>query len=194
MIVSVRQITLAVSGAVVLLMSLYLYVKVRAAPAQPSQAVLQGAALQHDMAAEPPPPPKQTDVWGPGGGSPQARAEATRNQLVGSDRVEPGQPVTAPQLDTPASNENLDDDLKASDGMTQANKLFDRGDWDEASAQAIKMLENDPKNPRMLRIVVSVACFSNDPDKAQKYWSMLTDDRDKAQMSVRCARYGINFK
>jgi hypothetical protein len=192
MIVSVRQITLAVSGAVVLLMSLYLYVKVRAAPAQPSPTALQGAALQHDVATQPPPPTRPTDPWGPGGGSPQAREEATRNQLVGSDRVEPGQPATPPpQIDQP---ENLDDDLKASDGMTQANKLFDRGDWDEASAQALKMLETDPKNSRMLRIVVSVACFTNDPDKAQKYWALLGDDRDKAQMSVRCSRYGINFK
>ena len=194
MIVSVRQITLAVSGAVVLAMSLYLYVKVRAAPAQPSAAVLQGAAIQHDLPAETAPPTRPADLWAQTGGGPQARAEATRNQLVGSDRVEPGQPATPPPAIDQGSNENLDDDLKASDGMTQANKLFDRGDWDEASAQALKMLETDPKNPRMLRIVVSVACFSNDPDKAQKYWSMLTDDRDKAQMSVRCARYGINFK
>jgi hypothetical protein len=156
--------------------------------------VLQGAAVQHDTAGNTTPPTRAGDPWGPGAGSPQARAEATRTQLVGGPetRVEPPQ---QPSIDPgSASGENLDDDLKASDGQTQANKLFDRGDWDEASAQALKMLETDPKNPRMLRIVVSVACFTNDPDKAQKYWSQLTDDRDKAQMSVRCARYGIQFK
>ena len=46
----------------------------------------------------------------------------------------------------------------------------------------------------MLRIVVSSACFMGDPDKAQKYWSMLGDERDRAQMAVRCGRYGITFR
>src|SRR5207248_1689719 len=89
MIVSVRHITLAVSGAVVLALSLYLYVKVRAAPAEPSPTVIEGAKLKAEIAQ--PPLAGPTDPWAPGLGSPQARAEATRNQLVGpaDTRVEP---------------------------------------------------------------------------------------------------------
>ena len=191
--VSVRQITLAVSGTVVLAMSLYLYVKVRAAPAQPTNVVVEGAKLRAETQQLTPPAPA-VDHWD-NGGSPQAREEAIRNNLVApaEQRVEPsGGNTVAPQLQV--DDGNVDDELKASDGMTMANKLFDRGDWEEASKQALKMLDTDPKNARMLRIVVSVACFTNDPDKAQKYWSQLTDDRDKAQMSVRCGRYGIQFK
>jgi hypothetical protein len=192
MIVTVRHITLLASGAVVLALSLYLFVKVDASPARPSPD-----AISHgNTAPVKPPPVEPAGVWSPGAGSPQARAEATRQQLVGSDRVEPGSgSAIPPTIDTgPVDNNNVDDDLKASDGKTQATKLFDRGDWDEASKQALKMLETDPKDARMLRIVVSVACFTGDPDKAQKYWSDLGDDRDKAQMAVRCGRYGITFK
>ncbi|HTJ47447.1 MAG TPA: hypothetical protein VL463_35355 [Kofleriaceae bacterium] len=191
--VSVRQITLAVSGTVVLAMSLYLYVKVRAAPAQPSNVVVEGAKLSaaSQQLAQPP----AADHWDTS--SPQAREESIRNQLVAPahDRVEPppaGSSTVAPQLQV--DDGNVDDELKASDGLTMANKMFDRGDWEDASKQALKMLETDPKNAKMLRIVVSVACFTGDPDKAQKYWSQLSDDRDKAQMSVRCGRYGIQFK
>lgn len=192
MIVSVRQITLAVSGTVVLAMSLYLYVKVRASPAQPSTAAIA------DAKAHAPAPAPSPDPWN--GGPPQARAEATRTALVGpaETRVEPppsgGSGATTPPQLQVDDNSNVDDDLKASDGMTMANKLFDRGDWEEAAKQAAKMLETDPKNSRMLRIVVSVACFTGDPDKAQKYWTQLGDERDKAQMSVRCGRYGIQFR
>jgi hypothetical protein len=192
MIVTVRHITLAATGAVVLALSLYLFVAVNAAPAKPSPDSIRPG----NTAPIKPPPAQAGGVWDPGGGSPQARAEATRTQLVGSDRVEPGSgSAMMPTIDTgPVDNSNVDEDLKSSDGKTQASKMFDRGDWDDASKAAMKILETDPKDPRMLRIVVSVACFTGDPDKAQKYWAQLGDDRDKAQMAVRCGRYGITFK
>jgi hypothetical protein len=193
MIVTVRHITLLASGAVVLLLSVYLFVAVNASPARPSPDAIRPG---NTAPIKPPTPPVEGGVWSPGAGSPQARAELTRTQLVGSDnRVEPGSAVAPPAIDnTPTDNSNVDEDLKSSDGKTQASKMFDRGDWDEASKQALKMLETDPKDARMLRIVVSVACFTGDPDKAQKYWSQLGEDRDKAQMAVRCGRYGITFK
>lgn len=195
--VGVRSYGLAIAGFGVLMSSLYLFVKVRAAPAQPSPAALEGARLSRESQDLAPPPVASGDPWS-SGGSPQARAEATRNQLVPGARVEPADsPVVNPPTIPPPSGDdssNVDDDLKASDGMTLANKLFDRGEYEDAEKQALKMLETDPKSARMIRIVVSAACFMGDPDKAQKYYAQLTDERDKAQMAVRCGRYGVTFK
>ena len=191
--VRVRQMALATSGAVLLATSLYLYVKVGAAPASPSQAAIDEAKAR--APAPPPRPSTSQDLWATGAvGAPQAREEARLNQ--GGTRSEPSAPTpptstVEPQLQV---EQSVDDELKTGDGMTMANKMFDRGDYDDAMKQALKMLESDPKNPRMLRIVVSSACFMGDPDKAQKYWSLLSDDRDRSQMSVRCGRYGITFK
>lgn len=186
---------LATSGAVVLAASLYLFVKVRAAPATPSQQAIDEAKARAPVAQAP--AHAEPDLWAAGAvGSPQAREEATRNQLVGPSetRVEPPPPApTEPALQAP-DPANVDDELKNSDGQTVANKMFDRGDYDDAMKQALKMLDTDPKSSRMLRIVVSSACFMGDPDKAQKYWALLADDRDRAQMAVRCGRYGITFK
>jgi hypothetical protein len=50
-----------------------------------------------------------------------------------------------------------------------------------------------PGNVRMLRLVVSSACMMGEPDKAQKYWIELPE-HDRAQMTTRCARFGVTFK
>jgi hypothetical protein len=188
---------LATSGAVVLAASLYLYVQVRAAPSTPSQAAIDEAKARVPAVRAPTGP--DVDLWATGAvGSPQARAEATRTALVGpaATRIEPSSapPTTTVEPTLQVDQPSVDDELKSGDGMTIANKMFDRGDYDDAMKQALKMLDTDPKNPRMLRIVVSSACFMGDPDRAQKYWAQLADERDRAQMAVRCGRYGITFK
>ena len=77
--------------------------------------------------------------------------------------------------------------------MLQANKAYDRGDFDEAKSIANKVLAKVPKNPRMLRILVSVACIDNDAAGAQAAFQQLfTFDQD--QMRTRCTRYGIDLK
>lgn len=180
---------LSASAVVVLGATVYLFVQVRAAPASPSADKIASARAQsHATAVRP------SDPWGSTPSSPQARDEATRAKLVpnGADRVEPAEhPVLVEGVSV---NPSIDPDLPKVDGMDEANRLFDRGDYDEAQKQAMKMLESEPTNPRMLRIVVSAACFMGDADKAQKYWSQLTEERDRSQMQVRCGRYGIQFK
>jgi len=198
--VTVRGVVLATSGAVLLGVSLYLFVKVRASPLQPSQAVIDEAKTH--VPAQRAAPPPTTDPWSSGAlASPHARAEAARAGLPppGTRRIhtEPADDDDEPQVihttqvaPTLSVGETLDHDNK----LTAANKSFDRGDYEDAQKEALEMLKNDPTDVKMLRIVVSTACFMGDPDKAQRYWSQLTEPRDRAQMSVRCARYGVTFK
>jgi hypothetical protein len=195
--VTVRGVVLATSGAVVLGVSLYLFVKVRASPARPSQDVIDEAKA-HVPARRAAPPP--TDPWSSGAlASPHARAEAARAHLPppGVRRIH-DEPDRAPQplihTTRVAPQLSVDEDLARGNGLTEANKSFDHGDYEDAQKQALEMLKQDPGNVKMLRIVVSTSCFMGDPDKAQQYWSQLPETRDRAQMSVRCARYGVTFK
>jgi len=76
--------------------------------------------------------------------------------------------------------------------MDQANKAYDRQDYDEAKAIAGKVLTKVPTNVRMLRIMVSSSCIDGDVAVAQKYFPSLPKfDRD--QMKVRCDRYGVTL-
>ncbi|MCE9577903.1 MAG: hypothetical protein K8W52_32525 [Deltaproteobacteria bacterium] len=187
-----RAVVLSASVAVVLGATVYLFVQVRAAPASPS------ADKIADARARPKPAPETSgDPWAGQALSPQAREEAVRANLVGPSetRVEPSAHEPPPVLvEGVTPNASIDPDQPKVDGQDEANRLFDRGDYDDAQKQAVKMLESDPTNARMLRIVVSSACFMGDADKAQKYWSQLTEERDRAQMQVRCGRYSIQFK
>lgn len=76
--------------------------------------------------------------------------------------------------------------------MSEANKAYDRGNFDEALLIAEKVLKDDPKNVRMLRIMVSSACIMGDSVEAQKHY-LLLPQRDRDQMRTRCGRYGVSF-
>jgi hypothetical protein len=76
--------------------------------------------------------------------------------------------------------------------MSEANKAYDRGDFDDAKGIALKVLTKDPANIRMRRIVVSSACIDGDSTEAQKHYLQLPPS-DREQMKVRCARYGVSF-
>lgn len=186
-----RAVVLSASVAVVLGATVYLFVQVRAAPASPSADKIADARARPTAVAANPADPFSTAPL-----SPQARDEAVRANLVGpgETRVEPSHEPPPVLVEGVTPNASIDPDLPKVDGQDEANRLFDRGDYDDAQKQAMKMLESEPTNARMLRIVVSSACFMGDSDKAQKYWSQLGEERDRAQMQVRCGRYGIQFK
>jgi hypothetical protein len=76
--------------------------------------------------------------------------------------------------------------------MTEANKAYDRGDFDEAKSLAGRLLVSDPTNVRMLRIMVSASCLDGDTAVAQAHYAKLPQP-DQEQMKIRCARYGITF-
>lgn len=76
--------------------------------------------------------------------------------------------------------------------MNEANKAYDRGDFEEAKAIAGRMLVTSPNNVRMLRIMVSASCIDGDTGVAQTSYAKLPPS-DQAQMRVRCSRYGVSF-
>ena len=82
--------------------------------------------------------------------------------------------------------------VKLDDVMAEANKAYDKMEFDEARGFAKKVLEQQPNNARMLRIMVSAACVEVDAPEAQKHYNLLGKP-DREQMKTRCARYGVTF-
>ncbi|HEY6180178.1 MAG TPA: hypothetical protein VIX73_37310, partial [Kofleriaceae bacterium] len=76
--------------------------------------------------------------------------------------------------------------------MDEANKAYDRGDYDDAKTIASRVLARQPTNVRMLRILVSASCIDGDSAAAQASFAKLPSG-DQAQMRTRCARYGVAF-
>ena len=76
--------------------------------------------------------------------------------------------------------------------MSEANKHYDRHEYDEARAIAQRVLKKLPNNVRMLRIMVSAACADGDQAEAQKHFNVLPE-RDREQMKTRCMRNQITF-
>jgi hypothetical protein len=76
--------------------------------------------------------------------------------------------------------------------MAEANKAYDRGDYEDAKLIAGRLLASNPSNVRMLRIMVSASCIDGDSAVAQAHYAKLPPS-DQEQMRARCARYGIAF-
>jgi len=82
--------------------------------------------------------------------------------------------------------------LRLSAVMDQANKAYDRQDYEEARSIALKVLAKEPKNVRMMRIMLSSACNEGDQSVAQEWYAQLPKpDRLQLSKSQRCA--GITF-
>jgi hypothetical protein len=190
-----RHAALAAFGAAVLGFAIYLLVQVNAAAAHvsapdPADRVDHPAqvATVSPPAADPPPPPKPP--------SPPREGRAGPFKLD----IHPHETATAapapalpPGAAAPGGGNGGSADKATLDGaMRDANKAYDGGDWDEARADAEKILAQQPGNTRMLRIVVSVACLDGDQTAAQKAYDLLPA-ADRTQMKTRCARSGVTF-
>ncbi|HEY1817782.1 MAG TPA: hypothetical protein VGG74_35820 [Kofleriaceae bacterium] len=77
--------------------------------------------------------------------------------------------------------------LKLDAIMDQANKAYDRGDYEEAKSIALKVIAKLPTSVRMMRIMVSSACFEGDSTLAQEWYDKLPKP-DRAIMKTRCER------
>lgn len=77
--------------------------------------------------------------------------------------------------------------------MLEANKLYDRHNYEEARTLALKLLERQPGTVRMLRVVVSSSCILGDGETAQRFWGQLPEF-DRGQMTTRCERFGVTFQ
>ncbi len=201
---SPKLIAIAALGALTTGALLLLFVDVRAAPAQPSQAKIDDARTRHKRVVTPSGP--ASDPWAPAARADDAAADTTPAPTI-APRV--GKPPglidkAPPALDPadrasmgrgePASSITLEEDPRGEllAARDEANKLYDRQDYERAIALAEKVLSKEPGDIRMLRVVVSGACQMGDADKAKQFWTQLPE-HDKNQMSRRCQRFGITF-
>ena len=165
--------------------ALYLFVAVRAAPAQPPVA--------HDAAAPVSPSPPIARVDPPSVSAPKQAAPVTQPAPT---PLESGSGSSEPSPDAHTSALEGLSPFKAGGKVTPlmdaANRAYDKGDYDEARQAAAKVLAQQPGNERMLRIMVSSACIEGDSADAQKYYNLLPA-RDRSAMRTRCERYGVSF-
>jgi hypothetical protein len=187
--VSPKNALLAAAAIAVLGMGVYLFIQVRATPAQ--------AGATHT-----PTTTKRTTA--PiAEGSETTKVAAETPAAGSSQEPKPGDvkpswskaPTPTPSIEQPGTAE-VDErkvDMKLDTLMELANKHYDSQDFDQATAIAGKVLAKEPNNVRMLRIMVSSNCIQGDSAVAQTHYERLPKfDRD--QMKTRCDRYGVTFK
>lgn len=186
-----RHAVLPIGALLVLGLGVYLFVEVRAAPAPPPQQ------QSIDRPARPLPPARaaqQAAALGdaPAQAPPRSSDRPSRVPAPGVAGLPP-----APATHDPASGSAAAPDLalagpKLDAVMEEANKAYDRGDFEDAKTIAGRLLAQLPTNVRMLRIMVSASCIDGDSAVAQAHYVKLPP-ADQEQMRTRCARYGIAF-
>ena len=175
---SVRYAALGALAILVLVLGVYLFLEVRSTPAaaqgpvasgesgspRPSQATHRSgvdAVGSHDAVA--------TGTTGDdGSASPAADRFKRRAGKPGSELARDPEIVPAPTDDPSKSPKDKEFDQKLDAVMSEANKAYDRGDFDDAKVFAQKVLAKNPGNVRMLRILVSASCIDGDSTEAQK--------------------------
>jgi hypothetical protein len=189
--VTPRHIVLVVASVALLAAGVYLFKEVRATPATAD------VSKRPDKVA---PAPESDD---PEATTPEKTPERTASRRPSPPvRSAPDammkEPMPASSSDTPKpAIDSVNDELNSANPkmeavMAEANKAYDKGDFEDARGIALKVLAKEPTNVRMLRIAVSSACIDGDSAEAQKHYLVLPAG-DREQMKVRCARYGVTF-
>lgn len=185
----VRHALLAAFSVVVLGMCVYLFLEVR------KPAPVSVASNDKDNDKDKAPPPESADRDDASHTDEATIRSGTR--LSGALGTRSGAQATPPPTTPvdaapePAEPGKLEGP-KLDAVMAEANKAYDKMDFDEARAIAQKVLKVQPANARMLRIMTSSHCIEADSAEAQKYYNLLPGP-DREQMKTRCARYGITF-
>ena len=185
---SSRAAVLAGLSLAVLAAGVYLFIQVRASPAQaqvppPAHAGARGPESTEPAVTH----ATSSDV------APQVGKRLERPVGVGTIRGATP-PVLEATDDRPAISEVPDKaDPRFQLVLGEANKAYDRQDFEEARTIATKVLAKDPTNTRMLRIMVSSHCIEGDQAAAQTYYDKLPEF-DRQQMTKRCLTYGVSFK
>lgn len=200
---SPKSIAIAALGALTFGALMMLYLDVRAAPARPDEARITDARTRHKRVATPTAP--VADPWAPAARTeppavaPDTRPPPAREPGVPGTVTPPPEPANEPDRAAIGRASLAAGDVGGGDGAAdamsareEANRLYDRQDYEGAIATAEKVLSQAPGDIRMLRVVVSSSCQMGDADKAKKYWTQLPE-HDKNQMSRRCQRFGITF-
>ena len=182
--VSPRHAVLAALGALVLLAGVYLFHEVRSTPANAAAPAAPDRGKSPDLRPE------------------HAESDAPVTEHAAPDHGghrDPPPPVAHPAVtNDPPPTVSGDDTPEVANPkieavMDQANKAYDRSDFEEAKMIAGKVLAKAPTNIRMMRIMVSASCIDGDTTVAQKWYEQLPKP-DREQMKVRCDKYGVTFK
>ena len=188
------SIALAVGSAVVALGGLYLLVELRAAPAPPPTP---SAGPEPRRAAARPGPTVEREPTAASGGKRPDHQIGVNAKSVSPWRRDDATPPMLAKLDgDPAADKVAADQamsVETADHLLEANKLYDRGDYDGARSLAVKLLGEAPGNVRLLRVVVSSSCIMGDGDTANQYAGQLPAP-DRLQMVDRCAKFQIALK
>ncbi len=177
--VTFRHLVLSGCAIAVLGLGVFLFLEVRADPATPETTA-------RDVPRPSAPEPSHRDD--------EARKSDVAVRAPREPRAQPpGNAPSAPSLVRSDGGPPNAVDIKNLDAtMAEANKAYDREEFEDARTIAAKVLAQQPDNVRMLRIVVSASCILGDAADAQKHYLRLpTFDRE--QMKTRCARYQITF-
>ena len=181
--VTVRHAVLPVGALLVLGLGVYLLIEVRAQPAPTVVARARPAAPAAEPAATNSADPAVQPVASPHGVPAAPRPAAPVRPVA--------DPSPAPR-DVPVAQDGPLIGPKLDAVMDEANKAYDRGDYEDAKQIAGRVLAQNPSNVRMLRVMVSAACIEGDSVVAQAAFTRLPA-HDQEQMRVRCARYGVAF-
>jgi hypothetical protein len=197
--VSIRTILLSVAGGLVTIAIILLFVDVRSAPAKPNPQKVLEAQQKYKRTHSAPTAANLEDPWA------RSATEPAREPKLGLDpgdraldaaREAAADPEPPPSIPTPqaASTPDLENDprLETSNAKDEANRLYDKQDYEGAVQRAEQVLKEEPGDIRMLRVVVSSSCQLGDADKAKQYYSQLPP-HDQNQMNRRCQRFGITF-
>jgi hypothetical protein len=188
-VVSSRALVLGGLALAVLAAGVYLFIQVHASPAEAK--VTAPEAPTH--VAQSPGGPDSVDIPAPNPTEPRVAKPLGRPMGAGEIRPQADQPQTGDTQPTLTNDVPEKADPRFQMILGEANKAYDRQDFDEARAIATKVLAKDPTNTRMLRIMVSSYCIESDSVTAQTYYDKLPEF-DRQQMTKRCATYGVSFK
>ena len=185
MVVPFRHVLLGILAAFVVVAGVYLFIEVRSTSAAVTPAHPEPKAV---VAAS----------------DDSARPAVPANHRAGDHRFaheDPRPTVVAGSATAPQEDESTDDTIAALEKanpkldaiMDQANKHYDKGEFEDAKAIAGKVLSKQPTNIRMMRIMVSSSCVDGDQAVAQKWFEQLPK-LDREQMKVRCDKYQVTLK
>jgi hypothetical protein len=187
--VSPKNLVLIAAAVLVMAMGVYLFIQVRATPAQAHVAETQPTTARPSPVPErspEAPPTTPTPTPTPTPTKPEPTPGTARPITVGNATVQPE--AMAGPTDEQRANPRLDS------MMELANKAYDTQDFEQAIAIAGKVLSKDPTNVRMLRVMVSANCIAGDAAVAQSHYLKLPEGIDREQMKTRCERYQVSLK
>jgi hypothetical protein len=198
---SIRTILLGALAALVAIGGVYLLIEVRSSGAAAPTDLAVNEAAHGDDSADAAHAPRIEDLnadrgsgsssgrSGRGSAFPRKGGQVKPPRTAEIDRQLAAK-LAADSAEGSGKDPAVDPDFDSA--MLEANKLYDRHNYEEARTLALKLLERQPGTVRMLRVVVSSSCILGDGDSAQKYWTQLPEF-DRGQMSTRCERFGVTF-